>query len=160
MQDVKNNNPVILAVLTVVLIILLRTAWIGDDAAITLRSVLNFINGYGPTFNIDERVQAFTHPLWFLLISLVSLITGNVFVSTFLLSIAISLFVIWLLLTTIASNFQYGILAVTVLILSKAYIDFSTSGLENPLSHLLIVSCVIFGFKSIDREEIKVVLKK
>ena len=29
---------------------------LSDDAAITLRTVLNFINGYGPTFNIDERV--------------------------------------------------------------------------------------------------------
>lgn len=39
-------------------IALIRTAWVSDDAAITLRTVLNFINGYGPTFNVDERVQA------------------------------------------------------------------------------------------------------
>lgn len=44
-----------------------RTAWLCDDAYITLRTVSNFVAGFGPRFNVAERVQAFTHPLWFLL---------------------------------------------------------------------------------------------
>ena len=42
---------------------LIRNLWIGDDAFITLRVVDNWVNGYGLTWNISERVQAFTHPL-------------------------------------------------------------------------------------------------
>jgi hypothetical protein len=44
-------------------VILFRTAWISDDAAITLRTVLNVTHGFGLTFNIAERVQTYTHPL-------------------------------------------------------------------------------------------------
>ena len=51
----------------VVVIAVLRLAWIGDDALITLRTALNLTNGWGPGFNVTESVQAYTHPLWFLL---------------------------------------------------------------------------------------------
>lgn len=71
-------------------VLLLRTAWISDDAAITLRTALNFTHGYGPVFNIDERVQAYTHPLWFLLLSATSLLLGNIWVATPCLSIVIT----------------------------------------------------------------------
>ena len=56
----------------VFIVTVVNASWISDDALITMRHVLNFINGYGPVFNVGERVQAYTHPLWFLLISLFS----------------------------------------------------------------------------------------
>ena len=53
------------AIATIVFaVILFRTAWISDDALISFRTVLNVTHGYGLTFNIVERVQTFTHPLW------------------------------------------------------------------------------------------------
>ena len=124
---------------------LIRTAWISDDAAITLRTVLNAVYGFGARFNIDERVQAYTHPLWFLLISGATFLTRNVFASTFALSILVSLLVAWLMLTRVARTPATAVLAAGVLMLSKAYVDFSTSGLENPLAHLLIVIAVLTG---------------
>ena len=36
------------------------TAWLTEDAFITFRTVDNFINGYGLTWNTGERVQAYT----------------------------------------------------------------------------------------------------
>ena len=77
---------------------LIRTSWISDDAGFTLRSVLNFINGYGPIFKIDERVQAFTHPLWFFLLSGLTLVTKNVITSAYLLPILVSISFFYLLL--------------------------------------------------------------
>ena len=58
-------------VITIVLMlyVALVTSWISDDAQITFRSILNFISGSGITFNYGERVQVFTHPLWFLVLS-------------------------------------------------------------------------------------------
>ncbi|MEQ1667033.1 MAG: hypothetical protein ABL868_01125 [Sulfuriferula sp.] len=153
MLSIKQKNLILAAVLTTALVELIRTAWISDDAAITLRTVLNFIHGYGATFNIDERVQAYTHPLWFLLISGLSMLTKNIFASTFILSIGISLAVLWLLITRIASNFWAGIIGACILMLSKAYVDFSTSGLENPLSHLLILLTLFLGLKATERPD-------
>ncbi len=132
--------------LSVYAIEIARTAWIADDAAITLRTVLNFINGYGARFNLDERVQAYTHPLWFLLISALSLISNNVFASTLWLSGACSLGALWLLLRS-RHSLMNGTVVVAGLLLSKAYIDFSASGLENPLSHLIALSTAIAALR-------------
>ena len=153
MLDEKNKNVILSVLFSIFFFELIRTAWISDDAAITLRTVLNFIHGYGPTFNIDERVQAYTHPLWFLLLTGLSLIVKNVFASTFILSIGISLLTFWLLLTKVATNIMGAIIVAVVFILSKAYLDFSTSGLENPLSHLLIVSLILFGIRAIEQNK-------
>jgi len=139
----RNKNSIIALFVVIFFVELIRTAWIGDDAAITLRTVLNFVHGYGPNFNIDERVQAYTHPLWFLLISGLTLIFKNVFAATFFLSIAISLFVVWFLLARVSTNMYGAIISGCALILSKAFVDFSTSGLENPLSHLLILLVIM-----------------
>src|SRR5580693_1139146 len=37
------------------------------DAYVTFRVVDNFVHGYGLRWNIGERVQVYTHPLWMLL---------------------------------------------------------------------------------------------
>jgi arabinofuranosyltransferase len=38
--------------------------WVADDAFIDLRIVRNVVDGYGPVFNVGERVEAYTSPLW------------------------------------------------------------------------------------------------
>ena len=70
--------------------IALITAWISDDAMISFRQILNFISGEGIVFNYGERVQAFTHPLWFFLLSAVISITGEMFITTSILSVFLS----------------------------------------------------------------------
>ena len=58
-------------------VVLLRSAWITEDAYITLRTVDNFINGYGLTWNIAERVQVYTHPLWMLALSVLNFLPAR-----------------------------------------------------------------------------------
>ena len=113
-----------------------------DDGAITLRTVLNVTHGFGLRFNVAERVQTFTHPLWLGLITLVYLAVGNIYASTFLLSIALSVIVFWHALTRAATPAQAAVAAVALLG-SQAFVDFSTSGLENPLSNLLLAAFVL-----------------
>jgi arabinofuranosyltransferase len=48
--------------------VVLRTAWVSDDAFITFRTVDNALNGAGLRWNPAERVQTYTHPLWMLLV--------------------------------------------------------------------------------------------
>jgi arabinofuranosyltransferase len=126
--------------------VLMRTAWLADDASFTIRTVLNWINGYGPVFNVGERVQAYTHPLWFLVLSFFTLITNNVFFSIFFLSISLSLLNVWVLIRHISTSLTGCLLAVIALLFSKAFIDYSTSGLENPLSHLFILLSSYYAF--------------
>lgn len=143
----KTNLGFVFAVLYFV--ILVRTAWTGDDAVFTFRSILNFLNGYGPNFNINERVQAYTHPLWFMLLTVVTVITKNTFTAAYVSSIFISITSFWILLSNKKSNIFGVLLTGLSLLLSKAYIDYSTSGLENPLTNLLVL-CVVFSFNRLN----------
>ncbi len=118
---------------------LYRNAWVGDDAYITFRTVDNFINGYGLTWNIAERVQAYTNTLWMFVISAVYWFTREAFYTSIIVSIVISTATVYFLAFKTAKTHYAACLAVIALILSKAFMDYSTSGLENPLSHLLAV---------------------
>jgi arabinofuranosyltransferase len=97
---IKNNSytkAIITLLLVVFLYVLIRTAWVGDDAFITLRTVDNFINGYGLVWNIGEKVQTYTHPLWMLVLSGVYFFTHEAFFTTITVSILLSLAVIYTL---------------------------------------------------------------
>ncbi|MCJ7433635.1 MAG: hypothetical protein MUO77_09125, partial [Anaerolineales bacterium] len=127
---------------------LIQSAWVGDDAYITFRSIENFIHGYGPIFNIGERVQTFTHPLWFLLQSLLNFIAlpfdlpfkqHQLFFANILMSFTISIAVLAIFAYKVAPSTKSAALGLVILTLSKAYLDYSTSGLENPLTHLLLL---------------------
>jgi arabinofuranosyltransferase len=129
---------VLSAIATIVFaVILFRTAWISDDAAITLRTILNVTHGFGLTFNIAERVQTYTHPLWMGVLTLGYLVVGNVYITTFAIGMILSGIAFWLALTRACSSFQ-AISAAIVLLFSRAFVDFSTSGLENPLLNVLV----------------------
>ena len=140
MESTKQRvTPIIFVGLSFFLFITFRRAWMCDDAFITLRTVDNFVNGYGLTWNVIERVQAYTHPLWMLLISVFYFFTHEPFYTVIFISLALSGLALYFLFKHFGKNPWAIILATVVLVFSRAYIDYSTSGLENPLSHLLIV---------------------
>jgi arabinofuranosyltransferase len=117
--------------------VFLANSWIGDDAYITFRVVDNFVNGYGLTFNPDERVQAYTHPLWMFLLSLAYLVTSDLFYTTVALSYLLCVLAIAVAIRSFHSVLG-GALFLGVLISSKAFVDYTSSGLEYPLSFLLL----------------------
>jgi arabinofuranosyltransferase len=58
-------NNVMLAAPVVALVALgYRQRWISEDAYISLRVVEQILAGNGPVFNMGERVEAHTNPLW------------------------------------------------------------------------------------------------
>jgi arabinofuranosyltransferase len=120
-------------------LILIRSAWLCDDAYITFRSVDHLLSGHGARWNVAERVQAYTHPLWMLLLTLGVGVTGSFDVTPLVLSVLLTLASVLILALRIANGPGAAVVAVTLLGLSRAFIDYSTSGLENPLSHLLLV---------------------
>ena len=48
-----------------------------DDAFIDFRVVDNLLHGYGPVYNVSERVEAYTNPLWVALLTLASPLFGH-----------------------------------------------------------------------------------
>lgn len=126
-------------------VVVLRCAWVADDAYITFRTIDNFANGYGLTWNVGERVQAYTHPLWMILVSAVHFYTNEFFFTSIALSAVFSVLAVCVLVFGIARSLPSGLLAVAVLTFSKAFVDYSTSGLENSLTHLaLVLFCFVF----------------
>lgn len=119
--------------------VVVRSAWLSDDAYITFRTVDNFRHGYGLTWNVDERVQAYTHPLWMLVLIGAHSITNEVFYSTLGLSVGLSVVVVAVVVFALAQELSTAVWAGLALTLSKAFVDYATSGLENPLSHLLLL---------------------
>lgn len=125
-----------------------RCAWLCDDAYITFRTVQNFVQGYGPRWNVDERVQGYSHPLWMFVVSAVHLFTREIYYTSIFLSIGLAVATAAVVAAGAPSIFS-GALMLVLLTLSKAFVDFSTSGLENPATHLLLA---LFYFILLRRE--------
>jgi arabinofuranosyltransferase len=53
----------------VILIMGWQRRWTAEDAFIDFRVVRNLLAGHGPVFNVGERVEAYTSPLWVLLLA-------------------------------------------------------------------------------------------
>ncbi len=147
-----SDIPFAIALVTYGLVVV-RTAWLCDDAYITFRTVDNFANGYGLRWNIAERVQAFTHPLWMLLISLFYSVTREIYLTSMILSLVLSLAAVCLVFARARRTDRnpWAMAAVlSILWLSRAFVDYSTSGLENPLTNLLLV---LFALPFLQPEE-------
>ncbi len=119
------------------LVLVVRHGWVTEDAYITLRTVDNFVSGYGLTWNVTERVQAYTHPLWMFVLSAFYAITREAYLTTLAVSVVCSSFAAWLLGFKVARSETAGFAALVALCFCRYFIDFSTSGLENPMTHLL-----------------------
>jgi arabinofuranosyltransferase len=115
----------------------LANSWLGDDSYITFRVIWNAVHGYGLTFNPGERVQAYTHPLWMLIVAAAHVLTREFFFTALATSYAFSLAAV-LVVIRHAGSIGKGTAAFLWLASSKAFIDYTSSGLENPLSYLLV----------------------
>lgn len=121
--------------LTVLSMAMAGLAWLSDDSLITLRTVLNLNHGWGPGFNATESIQAYTSPLWFLAWLGAGALTDEWVLSVVVLGLACSIaaaaVLLWHARTAVAV-----ILASGALLLSNAFMEYTTSGLENPLGYL------------------------
>src|SRR5579872_3088492 len=94
----RRSLPLMAVAFALFVVVLLRNAWLGEDAYIGLRTVENFIYGDGLTWNVSERVQAYTCPLWILLHCAVCFVTREAYYTSIFLSLIVSLLavaVVW-----------------------------------------------------------------
>jgi arabinofuranosyltransferase len=142
----------LLAILCVAFgILVLRTAWLNDDAFITLRTIDNFVHGFGLRWNVVERVQAYTHPLWMLLLAGPYALTREPYFTTVGVSVAVSMAGFLVLVFGVARARPVALLVGLALMCSRSFVEFSTSGLENPLTHLLLATFLVVLYSTAER---------
>jgi arabinofuranosyltransferase len=130
--------------LTAVLLIrIMQYSWVTDDAFITFRSVLNLVAGNGPVFNIGERVQSYTHPLWFLLLSVGGFLDLNLYFFAIFLGLifcGLTVAMLWRINETLGNQSNYLGLTLSLGLLagSESFVAFGTSGLENSATYFLV----------------------
>jgi arabinofuranosyltransferase len=115
-----------------------RNAWLGDDDFITFRSVEQLFAGHGPRWNPHERVQAFTHPLWFLLLAAGRIFCRDVFWTSLGLAYLCTMAALAAAWRILDGDVGRWVAAVGFLVSSKAFVDYCATGLENALSFLLL----------------------
>jgi arabinofuranosyltransferase len=153
---VKRYGPWVMLALGFMVIeaVVLNIAWVHEDAFITFRVVDNALQGYGLRWNVDERVQAFTHPLWLLL-----LIAAQAFVTDIRYgSIVVSVLSVAGYYAAAAALFRkHPWVMVFAFILpvlgSRAFLDYASSGLENPLSYALYGGFLVAYMHTLTRHE-------
>lgn len=144
-HPVQTADALRLALIAWIAIVIVRNAWLSDDCFVTFRIVDNFTAGRGLTWNPGQRVQAFTHPAWFFLVSAAYALTHEIYYTVLALSLGVSLLGLWFGAKRLAWDAWSGWAALIALSFSRAYIDYSSSGLENPLTHLLLFTALL-GF--------------
>jgi arabinofuranosyltransferase len=139
------SDYVIMIWLSLFLYVLVANAWVADDAYITFRTLDNLVNGYGLRWNVTERVQAFTNPLWLFVHVPFYYFTKEVYFTTLLISLCFDTITFLLVAKLFKASPGFVLSFVCIpLILSQAFRDYATSGLETPLTFLfLAIFCTI-----------------
>ena len=111
-------------------------AWIADDAYHGFIMSKNFMDGNGLVYNIGERTNASTTPLWLLLTTLLSCVTRHIEYTALAICVIASVTAFYLLIRRLESK-TLILLATIVCLGSYGFIAYSTSCLENCLIFLI-----------------------
>lgn len=116
----------------------LGTAWISDDALVTFRTAENLATGEGMRWNVLDRAQTATHPLWVMLLAAGRWCTGELYFTA--IAICVSLSALGALAVARATPRGWAPFAVLGLgaLGSRSFVEFGTCGLENALVYALV----------------------
>ena len=153
-----NNNPpsyeqkTITALLHVLLcsgfiVLVFQNAWTGDDAYISFRSLEQLYAGNGPRWNSIDRVQVYTSPLWFWLLAFLRWFSSDVYVNAIAFSLLLNLILVIYCMRQLVKP-VFAVLMLSALMLSNSFMDYTTSGLENPLMYLLLAVFVTHYYRA------------
>ena len=132
-QAVRVSLVVMLAVFSV------RTAWMSDEAFLTVRTIDNWISGAGLSWNPGVRVQVHSHPLWLFSLAGPYFLFREPYFTTLALSLIFGIAAVALIAFRVAHTLGSAVFVLVVFSVSDSIVSYTTSGLENPLTHLLLV---------------------
>lgn len=163
------NTRLIILSISIFTVIYVLNFYVCDDAFYSFRSIDNLLSGHYFSYNPNERVQAFTNPLWTIIVGLVKFILYGpgmdpdpYWLVTFWLSLLFCIISLLVILKMIEISVDKAtvklIVCLTILILSKSFIDFTSSGLEYPISYLLIAVFYYFYYYKYDNKNFMMIL--
>ena len=146
-SDLEVERLFIVLAVAFLITVLVRTAWLADDAAIELRVVENFVAGNGLRWNVAERVQAYSDPLWVLLLSAIDFFERQPYLSAWAVSLVLTAVAALAIAFRLAADAAAGMIALALLIFSKAFVEYSVSGFQTPLTVMLLAAFWIAYWK-------------
>lgn len=84
------NSALLAAPVIALVVVGYQQRWISEDAYISLRVAEQVLAGNGPVFNLGERVEAHTNPLWVAILALPGMLGADVVLSAMFLGIVLS----------------------------------------------------------------------
>ncbi|MCC7008742.1 MAG: hypothetical protein IT184_07990 [Acidobacteria bacterium] len=148
----RRGSAVLLAAASAaLLVVIVRAAWLCDDAYITIRTVDNFVHGLGLRWNVDERVQTYTHPLWMWALVPGYAITGSARLTLLGTSIAASIAAVAMLARIGRARAGATLAVLIALAGSKSFVEYSTSGLEESLLFVLLAAAMALAMREESR---------
>lgn len=118
--------------------------WVNEDAFIIFRTVDNFHDGFGLRWNTFERVQSYSCASWTLLLTAFDTFVRNPFLSAIVLSLILAAGTAWLAARWCKGEAPWRLaFLIGLLASSKSFIDYSSSGLENPLANFLLAAVLV-----------------
>jgi arabinofuranosyltransferase len=136
----KRHGMAIVALCAVLVMLrVLASAWVAEDAFITFRTIDNFVNGHGLRWNVDQRVQTYTHPLW-MLVNTIPYVFARDVPSTVTAMGILCTTSTWVLFARRLVSRSATLLVVLLFafLLSPSLSRYGTSGFESSLAYLLL----------------------
>jgi hypothetical protein len=127
--------------------------YVSDDAFISFRYAQNWANGYGPVYNVDERVEGYTNFLWTAILAGIRLLGGDIVLAAQALGIVLGWAI--LLLTYLLSRQWHPpgsfwpLLAPILLALNLSFAIWATGGLETHLFTFLLLLSVFLHLQEL-----------
>jgi len=138
------------AAFVMVMFLITILSWNCDDAYHAYVMAKNLVNGNGFVYNIGERVNASTCPLFTLLVAGVYAVLGDMYLSGILTCLICSGVAVWFVFFKFCKSYQSVLYALICLGGASGFITYATSGLENCLLFLMIA---LFYFLMMRKEE-------
>ena len=133
----KKSNLFLAFSLIIAIFVFLKNAWVSDDSYILFRSIEQLFEGNGPIWNPHERVQVFTSPLWFWLLSFVRIFSSDVYLNAIMMSLFVWILTVFIL-NKLFINKTILLVSIFLFTASTAFFDYTSSGLENVLAYYFI----------------------
>lgn len=117
----------------VFLVAVVLYSWNSDDAYHSYIMAKHLVEGKGLVYNTGYRATASTHPLLTLLEAFVFLFTDRPDICGLLLGLLFSGAAAWILFFRICPTMMTAFCALGLMVFSRCFLSFTTSGLENPM---------------------------
>lgn len=148
----RSDRGILALILVLCVVVLVGSAYVLnvgliDDSYIFLRYARNIAEGHGAVFNIGERVEGYSSPLWTFLLGATGVLISDFETLAVVLGLCCGAGVVTLLLVTLRPTFGLGRWDATVLGLglatSPALVFWSASGMDAALFLLLVTASLI-----------------